>query len=156
MERRAFVLLTLAFFCSPLSAADSQPAHIQWEQDLQKGRAAMKGQNRPMLLYLTAPGCMYCEQMKQETFNQRWIIEEIRRKYTPVMLNGREHKVIADRLQVRMFPTIAIVHPSGKVVEIVRGYRKPAEFLKHMAVAKAKLDNHNRQLAATVATSNLK
>ena len=155
MERRTFGLLLIAFFASSLSAAEPQPSEIHWERDLQKGRAAMKDLDRPMLLYLTAPGCIYCEQMKQETFNQQWIIEEIGRKYLPVLINGREHKVIADRLRVRMFPTIAIVHPTGKVVEIVRGYRNPAEFLKHMAVAKAKLDIHSKQVSAKATTTQV-
>gem|GEM_PF-5442988 len=120
---------------------------VQWEKDLIVGRKAMGKSERPMLLYLTAPACQYCELMKQDTFKQQWIIREINKKYTPVMLNGREHKSIADKLQVRMFPATAVVHPSGKVMEMVQGYKSPAEFVKYLAVAQAKLKIESEQIA---------
>ena len=120
---------------------------INWEKDLTVGRRAMGKSKRPMLLYLTAPSCQYCEMMKQDTFQQQWIIREINKKYTPVMLNGRTHKDIADKLHVRMFPATAVVHPSGKVMDIVQGYKSPAEFVKYLAVAQAKLKVESEQIA---------
>lgn len=137
-------------------APEKDPKTIQWETDLNKGRAAMEKTRQPMMLFLTAPGCVYCEEMKRDTFSQAWIIKEVNKKYTPVLINGREHKEIADRLSVRMFPATAIVHPTGKVLEVVHGYRKPADFLKHMAVGKAKLDIENRAIASKMGISTLK
>lgn len=178
MLRRAFVLGTIGLFTSPLLFADeaaqtkkvatrgavpfSRPEPvkpefktIQWEKDLDKGRDAMKKSDKPMMLFLTAPSCVYCEEMKRDTFSQEWIIKEVNNKYTPVMIDGREHKTIADRLNVKMFPATAIVHPTGKVVEIVHGYRSPADFLKHMAVGRAKIDIENKALAAKAKNSTL-
>lgn len=159
MDRRSLSILVIAALASPLFAAElavEQPPapevvpakEIKWVKDLEKGRAAMKRDNRPMFLYVTAPGCLYCEQMKQDVFTQRFFVDELNRKYTPVEINGREHKSITERLQIKMFPAIAIVHPSGKVVEIARGYRTSPELLKHLAIAKARMVNHNKQLAA--------
>lgn len=159
MDRRALSILVIATLASPLFAAElnveQAPApkvvpakEIKWVKDLEKGQAAMKRNNRPMFLYVTAPGCLYCDQMKQSVFTQKFFVDELNRKYTPVEINGREHKSISDRLQIKMFPAIAIVHPSGKVVEIARGYRTSPELLKHLAIAKARMVNHEKQIAA--------
>lgn len=168
MVRRGFGLCLLALFASVATVAAQgliaessngqvkpvaiqtkarkSPA-IQWEKDLKVGRATMGKSRKPMMLFLTAPSCQYCEIMKLDTFSQPYVIREINKKYTPVMLNGREHKVIADKLHVRMFPATAVVHPSGKVIDVVQGYKSPTDFVKYMAVAKAKLRVENELIA---------
>lgn len=124
-----------------------QRSSIGWEKDLTEGRKAMGKKKLPMLLFLTAPSCQYCEVMKAETFKQQWIIREVNKKYIPVMINGREHKDITEKLSVRMFPAVAIVHPDGKVLDMVQGYKSPADFVKYLAVAQAKLKIESEQIA---------
>ena len=149
MLRRALICLSIVFlFSSSLFAGENKPSSIEWEKDLEKAQVSMQKTDRPMLLLLTTPGCSYCDRMKAETFAQEWIVEEVGRKYLPVQLDGRQHKELVKRLQVRVYPTTVIVHSSGNVVEVLHGYRSPAAFIRHMAVAKVKLDNQNKLLAA--------
>ena len=144
-----FTVKTAAKSQAPIGMQRSsvQPTSVTWEKDLIAGRKAMGKSKRPMLLYLTAPTCRYCELMKQDTFQQQWIISEINKKYIPVTLNGREHKSIADKLHVRMFPATVVVHPSGKVVDKVEGYKTPSEFVTYLATAQAKLKFETEQIA---------
>lgn len=133
-----------------------QAKSIQWNKDLNTGRSRMVKTDQPMILFVTAPACQYCELMKETTFTQKWIVQQINEKFTPVMINGREEKEVADKLRIRYFPATAIVHPSGKVVEIAHGYKSPNEFLKYLAVARAKLDLEQKALAARNATTPAK
>lgn len=165
MSLRALVILLLSLAASPLVADESialgpiptnrvdetPQSGIRWEKDLTKGRAQMVKSNHPMILFITAPSCLYCDQMKDNTLSQTWIIKEVNTKYTPVMVDGREHKSIADRLRVRMFPALAIVHPSGKVVEMTQGYKSAPELLKHLAIAQSKLKIENEKIASAQA-----
>lgn len=134
----------------PLTKSVSLEAKsILWNKDLQAGRAKMIKTEQPMMLFVTAPSCQYCELMKETTFNQKWIVQHINAKFTPVMINGREEKAIADKLRIRFFPATAVVHPNGKVVEIARGYKSPSEFLKYLAIARTKLKLEQKKLATT-------
>ena len=149
MVRRAVLSVVIAIVVASFASAQTQVVRgVAWEKDLAKGRTTMAQKKRPMMLFLSAPGCVYCELMKQNVFTQPWVKKEVDAKYVPVILNGREHKEITKRLEVRSFPVIAIVHPDGKVIEVVRGYKDPTSFVKVMAVAKAKLKVHEQLIAS--------
>lgn len=140
----AFSNLAKAQTTKPTAA----PANIEWHADLNIAQRIMVEKQRPMMLFVTVPGCTYCELMKQQVFTQPSIRKEVGSKYVPTMINGRQHKTVASQLGIRMYPVVAVVHPTGKVVEVIRGYKNPASFAKVMAVAKAKLDMHSKQLAS--------
>ena len=167
MFRLTFMLVALFAFgagtevlADPLSHAPiaktvkAESRSIQWNSDLAMGRASMVKSQQPMILFLTAPSCQYCELMKQTTFSQQWIIGEINKKFTPVMINGRENKRVTEKLRVRMFPATAFVHPNGRVVEIAHGYKSPTQFAKYLAAAQSKLQVQQKKLAKKVSAKN--
>ena len=166
MDRRAVfsvttMLVVISVLAVGLSAAEpvltskmAPPLQVKWERDLTTAQSKMVQQKRAMLLYFTSPGCHYCKQLEQQVFSQRWFANQVQRKYTPVRVDGRKQPKLAKQLQVRIYPTVAIIHPSGRVVEIVRGYREPGDFQRHLAVADSRLANHDKQLAAQ--PSNIK
>lgn len=119
-------------------ALSAEPS-VRWEKDLAKGRKKMKAAQRPMLLYLTVPGCVYCDRMKETTFSQKWIAEQIEKRFIPVEVDGRKEAALAKRLKVRVYPTTAAISPNGQVIELISGYQPAAEFLKQMAIIDAKV-----------------
>ena len=151
-RQRIATLLLMTLCCANGYAAENAQraanSGVEWQKDLVTARKSMSRLQRPMILFLTAPGCVYCEVMKKDVFTQPWIQKEITRKYIPVIVNGREQKSITTRLKVRSYPVFAIVHPDGKVVDVVRGYKSGPEFVKAMAVAKAKLQVHTKLIAS--------
>lgn len=140
MLRRAFFLLIVSMLCPAVLAADKAQS-ISWRTDLKSAQTEMQQTQRPMLLYITMPGCVYCERMKAETFNQKRIADQVNEQYVPVQINGPKHSKITKQLNLRVYPTTAIVHPNGKVLEVLHGFQPAAKFVKRMAVAKAKLGN---------------
>lgn len=156
MVRRVLVLFAVAALSTHLLAGEVSPVSIKWEKNLHRGQATMTSTVRPMLLFVTAPGCTYCEQMKAHTFKHLEIAKHLNEKYVPVQINGRIHVELVRRLGVRMYPTTAIVHPSGRVVEIFQGYKKPAEFQNHLVIAKAKLEIENKLTATKGSAAKMK
>lgn len=157
MVRRAILIAAIVAVTSSIANAQTKVVPpIRWLDDVADARAKMGETRRPMMLFLSVPGCTYCEMLKRDVFAQPWIRQEVARKFVPLMLNGREHKTITERLEVRSYPVVAIVHPDGKVIDVMRGYQKPSVFLKQMAVVNAKLDIHNKSLAAKKSSTTLK
>ena len=138
MLRRAFTFSIVLILCHAVYAADKAQS-ISWRSDLQTAHTEMQEKQRPMLLYVTMPGCVYCERMKTETFHETSIVGEVNKKFVPVQINGTEHARIAQQLNLRVYPTTAIVHPNGRVLEVLHGFQPAANFAKRMAAVNAKL-----------------
>jgi len=137
---RASVFLAISILCQSNVVADKVQT-ISWRHDFANARIEMQQKQRPMLLLLTMPGCVYCDRMKVATFKHIGIIEQVNKKYVAVQLNGREHPQIAKGLNLYVYPTTAIVDPTGKVLEVLHGFQPAAAVAKRMAVAHAKLNN---------------
>lgn len=118
---------------------EKSPSKIRWENDLDSASAAMKKSGRPMFLYITAPGCTYCEILKNEAFAQDTIANDINERFIPVRVDGKAQKEVSDRFNVKFFPTIAVIHKSGEVIEIWSGYKSLADFNAHLTIAKSRL-----------------
>ena len=126
---------------SPVIAHEGvvQPRDISWFNDFYSAETQSRQTGKPMFVYLTAPGCTYCEIMKREAFQQLQFIDEINNEFVAVQMNGREQREIAERFQVRMYPTIAIVKPNGEVVDNWNGYQSLDDFRHRLNAAKSKL-----------------
>lgn len=148
MVRQLSILFGFSLFCSGAFGAGQKPAVIRWEKDLTEASATVRKTKRPLLLLITAPGCVYCDRMKAEVFSRRPIIAQINDEFVALQLNGRKQTEVARSLRVRVYPTTVIVHPSGEVVKVLQGYRKPAEFAKSLVDAKLKLDVQDKLVAA--------
>jgi protein disulfide-isomerase len=137
LTKLSVATIVLATWCGVAQGADTRPS-IVWNQDLSAAKKAVE-QRRPVLLYLTMPGCTYCQKMKAETFAQKSIVKRISAEYVPVELKGRTNSEMSRLLQVRVYPTTAFIASDGKVVDIVHGYKSPSAFAKRMAAAQAKI-----------------
>lgn len=129
----------LEYAGSANSSIEQTPSKIRWEKDLDSASAAMKKTGRPMLLYITAPGCTYCEILKKEAFAEDNVANDINEQFIPVRVDGKAQKEVADRFHVKLFPTIAIIHNSGEVIKIWSGYKSLADFNAHLTIAKSRL-----------------
>ena len=114
-------------------------ASVQWGPSYESASAEMTRTGRPLFLFLTAPGCTYCEILKKDALTQQRLIDELNTTFVPVMVDGRQRKDLADRFGVKMFPTLAVVQASGEVVELWSGYQTADEFASHLISAKSKL-----------------
>ena len=121
---------------------------IVWREDINKVKEDPKTANRPMLLFITAPGCEYCVLMHKETFTDKKVIGAVNETFTALEMDAKKHSGIARSLKVKVFPTTAVIHPSGRVVDLMPGFQGPAGFLKRLQVAQEKLTTETKLLAA--------
>ena len=124
------------------------PKTIVWREDINEVKKDPKTANRPMLLFVTAPGCEYCVLMQKETFTNEKVIGAVNKTFTALEMDAKKHGNIAKSLKVKVYPTTCVIHPSGRVVDIMPGFQGPAGFLKRLTVAKEKLNTETKLLAA--------
>lgn len=110
---------------------------ILWQTDLAAGQSLARERNVPVLLYITSPGCTYCQIMKHDAFTKPWIIDDINNRFVPVQINGRVQRDVAGRYGVRMFPTMVVLGAEGQVLHMWSGYSSLSEFESQLSVGKS-------------------
>lgn len=145
---RTSILILLVSLIASSATLAAEPTSIVWHENLSQVKNDQPAAQRPVLLYITAPGCSYCVKMKSETFSDSKVVGKVRSRFTAVKVDGRKHAAVSQRLKVKLYPTTAILHPSGAVVDVIPGYLGPHDFLQRLADAEKKLAYQTKLLAA--------
>ena len=98
-------------------------APIELAEDLEKDASISLQQDKPIVFFVTADHCPYCEQLREEYFqfsteDDRFLLREIELGIYHETLNyeGKysNHQLLADRYDISLTPTIAFVGPDGE------------------------------------------
>ncbi len=116
------ILLPLLLFLFSLSApAFAEP--ITMARDLAKDASISLTQNKPIVFFVTADHCPYCEKLRQEYFkfspgDERFLLRELEldEYHSVVGFDGKtiNHQLLADRYEISLTPTVAFVGPDGE------------------------------------------
>ena len=116
-------LLFFLFGLLNLSISASAAEPIQVAADLDFDAGISRKENKPIVFFVTADHCPYCEKLRQEYFNfstddERFILRELEldEYHSVVGFDGRKsnHRVLADRYGISLTPTVAFVGPNGE------------------------------------------
>lgn len=116
---KKIVLLSLLGFFSLSVMAEP----IEFAEDLSRDANAAQTGNKPIVLFVTADHCPYCEQLREEYFqfstnDERFILRELELDYyhDVIDFNGDKinHQLLADRYKISLTPTVAFVGSDGK------------------------------------------
>ena len=118
-KHKVLVLLLLALGLS--SPALAEP--IEMAIDLAQDASDSFAHNKPIVFFVTADHCPYCEQLRQEYFrfspgDERFILRELELDdyHSLIGFDGKSsnHQLLADRYDISLTPTVAFVGPDGK------------------------------------------
>lgn len=128
---------TVADERSSTKQAAIKASSILWQTDLAAGQSLARERGVPVLLYITSPGCTYCQIMKHDAFSKQWIIDGINNDFVPVQINGRVRRDIAGRYGVRMFPTMVVLGAEGQALHMWSGYSSLNEFESQLSAGRS-------------------
>jgi len=118
-------LLTATLLCLmslSLYATTAAAQRIEMAQNLAQDGRDSKQNQRPIVLFITAVDCPFCEQLRQEYFkfsteDPRFILREIElgTDHDAINFDGKSanHQLIADRYDAYLTPTVMFVGPDG-------------------------------------------
>lgn len=150
---RSAILAILMAWTGTLFLHAAEPQAIHWHD---KFPQAEQRKSKPMLLYFTTKGCGYCIKMKSSTFADRNVVQRVQENFLPIELDGRKHPAVAKNLRIRIYPSTAIIHPSGTVVDIIPGFVTPEDFLNRLGAAQKQINHHTARIAKARRAAGLK
>lgn len=108
---------------------------VPWVLDYNQARQLAMETSKPMLLFLTADGCHYCEMMRRDVFGDSRVVKDLNESFVAAKLKVDPKGELAQKLQVTLFPTTIIIDSEGNVLDYARGYRKSTEIHDRMMAA---------------------
>jgi protein disulfide-isomerase len=109
------------------AACAAEPHHTTWHRDWTSAREASQSEGRPMLVFVTSKCCYYCEKMRTETYGNSSLVDDIEREFVPASIDSKQYPEVADRLNVRLYPTTVIIGSDGQVIATKPGYVGPEQ-----------------------------
>jgi thiol:disulfide interchange protein len=102
---------------------------LSYTQAIDEARAG----NRLVMLDVYTDWCGWCKKMDRETFADRRVREALK-DFVALKVNAEKGgRAVAERYEVRGYPTILFISPDGRVVRQVRGYVNADEMLRVLA-----------------------
>lgn len=153
MKQFAYLLPVLALiagglFLNSLSHADTDAAdasHADWMTDFEAAKAKAKAENKPILVDFTGSDwCGWCIKLDNEVFSKKafksyaaesLVLLEIDfpRKGDQSAALKAQNEALAEKYEIRGFPTILLIDHEGKVIERT-GYQRggAANYVEHL------------------------
>ena len=102
---------------------------LSYTQALDEARAG----NRLVMLDVYTDWCGWCKKLDRETFADSRVREALK-DFVALKVNAEKGgRAVAERYEVRGYPTILFISPDGRVVRQVRGYVTADEMLRVLA-----------------------
>jgi thioredoxin-related protein len=121
--------------------------------DLEEDIADATSENKRLVVYFWQPGCPYCNQLWEDNFGQKKIVDDFRKNFEIVALNmwgdkevvsvgGNNYteKSFSDALGIKYTPTLLFFDENKKVVHQLNGYIPPEDFQRSMDYVSGKYE----------------
>jgi thioredoxin-related protein len=105
-----------------------------------KAWTAAQQSNRPILLYVTMPGCPHCDKMMEETLGSPHVKQMVSESFETVYVSRRTNPKLVKSLKVKWYPTTVLVGSNNKVVDVIEGYVDAKTFQTRLKVGLASAD----------------
>ena len=90
--------------------------------DLATALSASKDSGRPLLVFVTMPGCYHCVRMKSETYQDPSLQMQIAREFESVVVDQTDEPDWVHEKGVTLFPTTLVLDQNGEVTARLPGY----------------------------------
>ncbi|MBV8175750.1 MAG: thioredoxin domain-containing protein [Verrucomicrobia bacterium] len=123
--RHCGLSILLAFALLPFPKALAEPGSIAWQPWSDAVFARAKSEGRFVLLDLGTVWCHWCHVMEEVTYQDRTVIELIRKRYVAVRVDADARPDLANRYEDYGWPATVIFNADGGEIVKRRGYLPP-------------------------------
>jgi thioredoxin-related protein len=123
MKNSFLTILTTLFIASTPAINAADFGLIKLAEDLAQDASVSLSQNKPIVFFVTANHCPYCEKLRHEYFrfspgDERFILRELEldEHHSVVGFDGKKtnHRALSKQYKISLTPTVAFVGPDGK------------------------------------------
>ena len=120
-------LLIVALMATSGVVVAAEQSGDNWHHDWDSAWDASQADGRPILIFVTKKCCYYCEKMKNDTYGNTRVVDEIQRDFIPVTIDSARYPNIVSKLNIRLFPTTVIIGSDASVIDTKPGYVGPEQ-----------------------------
>lgn len=135
--------------------------------DLDEDIADATANNKRLVLYFWQPGCPYCNQLWEDNFSQKAIVDKFRNNFEIIAMNmwgdrdvvsvaGKDftEKAFSEALSIQYTPTLLFFDENKKVIHRLNGYIPPESFKQSLEFVSGKHEK-SQSFARFVQTRSL-
>ena len=100
---------------------------IPWQEWSDDAFRVARAENKPVMLFLSAFWCRYCQRMDEEAFSETENIALLNAYFISLRVENAQRPDVDARYNFHGWPTIAFMTPNGELLSVVN-YLPPAEF----------------------------
>jgi uncharacterized protein len=100
---------------------------IPWREWSDEAFQRARAENKPVMLFLAAFWCRYCQRMDEEAFSETENIALLNAYFIPLRVENAQRPDVDARYNFHGWPTIAFMTPDGELLSVVN-YLPAAEF----------------------------
>jgi thioredoxin-related protein len=108
---------------------EQKPAGVQWRTDYNAARKEAVERKRPILIFFWKDSALVCAKLMRAISEHAELTKFLNSRMIPLRINGPEEGVLADRLQISLYPTIIFADSDGKIRETHIGYIEADDLL---------------------------
>ena len=122
-----------------LPAQQSQP--LFRHESYPDAWTAAQESNRPILLYVTMPGCPHCDKMMAESYRVPDMEQMISSSFETVYVSRQTNPRLVKSLKIRWFPTTVVVGTNNKIMDVIEGYVDVKTFQRRLETGLVAVDS---------------
>ncbi len=133
-------LAGLALLGLLLAGPVARSADVAWRKDYAAARIEAQQTNRPLLLTFCMDDCPWCDALDTSTYRDPTVVKFLGERVVPLKVHKDEYPGLVRDLGIQSFPTIVVASPQGRILEVHKGYLKPAALGEMLGRAVAKVE----------------
>jgi thioredoxin-related protein len=134
------ILAALAIAAVP-AGVRAQGPEVQFRADYNEARQEAEKRGLPLALYLTTDNCMWCQRLVADTFSDPSVIKMMNEKFVALKVHAAREPYLVEALKVKVYPTVILAGPDGKIMATITGYKEAAQFYNDLQQVLASLNN---------------
>jgi thiol:disulfide interchange protein DsbD len=101
--------------------------HAGWlEQDLEGALARAKAEQKLVLVDIYAEWCAQCRELDEKTWPEAGVKQWLTQNAVPIRIDtDARRKDLAEKLQIRSYPTVLLLDAEGRELRRILGFQKP-------------------------------
>ena len=113
-----------------LMMSSLQGYSLDMQEEYTEALQKAKNEDKPLLVYLFMLNCLTCEYMDGEVFQDKKVVDYLRKNYVVVKLYTNDRS-LPKELRVEMSPVFHFINgQNGEMIESIMGGRSARKFLK--------------------------
>lgn len=130
--KKLLLTLSIIVFCASKSVAQEGVLfeHLEYDQALVKAQKS----NKLLFIDCYTSWCGPCKRLASEVFPQKQVGDYVNARFVCAKydMEKPEYKFIADRFEVKAYPTLLIIGPDGKLIDRILGYQQAEKLIESL------------------------